>query len=400
MNRIAIISQHFYPNHSSTAQLITDLALGLANDGDAVQVFTSNDNCSIHSEPISSDVAIEYSWSPVSQTHSILSKGFASIFFLLSGLWYLLLRVSADVPLIIVSNPPYSGLLGLFFKLFKRGKYVFLFQDIFPESAVLSGVLASNKIGHRFFEWLMGLVCKQADKIVVLTPDMQAHLEKKYEIPQNSERLQVIENWSIEAIEPFPKSSNSFAVQHGLSEVFTVLYSGNIGRLHDIETIAEAILLMRDEPIRFIFIGDGPKRKILSDYLKEYHLSNLSLLPFQPRHRLHETLTACDVSLVSLIPGAEGIVAPCKFYGMLAAGRAIVSISATGSYLARITSQNDCGINCPPKEPLVLAQAIRRLATQPELLDRLANNAHQLYVEQYQLNRALREYKSLLLSLK
>jgi hypothetical protein len=41
---------------------------------------------------------------------------------------------------------------------------------------------------------------------------------------------------------PQPKATNPFAQQHGLDKIFTVLYSGNIGRLHDIETIAEAIL--------------------------------------------------------------------------------------------------------------------------------------------------------------
>ena len=389
MPPLTLVSQHFHPSHASTAQLLTDIPLHLAQSGHPIQVFTSTPRSS--SLP---PVTITRASTRFQQGHSIASKALASLTFLLSGLGYVL-RLPKTTPLLIASNPPYAGLLGLAFKYLKGGQYTFLFQDIFPESAVLSGVLKANSLSYRFFQRLMTLICRQAQHTIVLTPAMQTYLEKTH--PPLQGNLQVIENWAVEPIHPQPKATNPFAQQHGLDKIFTVLYSGNIGRLHDIETIAEAIYRLRDQPIQFVFIGDGPKRPILTDYLEQYSLPNLLLLPFQPRSQLANTLTACDLSLVSLMPGAEQIVAPCKLYGMLAAGRAILSLSTPGSYLDQLLSQHHCGLNLSPGDPARLAQTLQALATQPDQVATLGHNAHQLYRQRYHTERAAQQYEALLL---
>jgi glycosyltransferase involved in cell wall biosynthesis len=389
MKTFTFISQYFYPSHTSTAQLLTDLSLNLSTSGHTILVLTSTP-----SNSALPPVNITRTYSRFHQGHSISSKALASLAFLLSGLGYVL-RLPKSTSLLIASNPPYAGLLGLAFKYLKGGQYTFLFQDIFPESAALSGVLKSNGLLYHFFQRLMSFICHQAKCTIVLTPAMQTYLEEKQ--PHLQGKLQVIENWAVEAIHPQPKAENPFAQQHGLDKIFTVLYSGNIGRLHDIETIAEAIYLLRDQPIQFVFIGDGPKRSILTNYQEKYQLTNLVLLPFQPRQQLPHTLTACDLSLVSLIPGAEQIVAPCKLYGMLAAGRAILSLSTPGSYLDQLLNQHHCGINLAPGDPDRLAQTIKTLSTQTEYVATLGHNAHQLYQQYYHIDRAAKQYEALLL---
>lgn len=395
MKALSILSQHFYPSHASTAQLLTDLALGLAKEDFHIQIFTSSPQADAPAL-ISSNLTLHRFPLPLLKSHSILGKAFASLFFLLLGFVHVI-RLPKTTPLIIASNPPYAGLLGLCFKCFKGGQYIFLFQDIFPESAVLSGVLKPYSLLYKSFDRLMLLICHQAQRTIVLTPAMQAYMSSKN--PTLKNQLRVIENWSIEAISPLPKADNPFARQHGLDKVFTVLYSGNIGRLHDIATIVEAINLLRCQPIQFVFIGDGPKQTILRDYLEKHQLSNLTLLPFQPRHKLPHTLTACDLSLVSLIPGAETIVAPCKLYGMLAAGRPILSISASGSYLDQLLTQHACGINISSGDSQALAHTIQMLASQPERVVGMGQNARQLYKERFQLERAIKEYKKIICDL-
>jgi glycosyltransferase involved in cell wall biosynthesis len=395
MKPLAIISQYFYPNPISTSQLLTDLSLGLAQKGHKVHIFTSTPKSTATPLP-PKNLTIYRSLSPLPQGHSILSKALASLFFILSGLAYVLFRLPKTTPLLIASNPPYAGLLGMCFKLFRGGQYTFLFQDIFPESAVLSGVFKPHSLLYYFFNRLMALICHQAQHTIVLTPAMQAHLQKKHPTLNQHTHLTVIENWAIEAIRPIPKTQNPFAQQYGLDRTFTVLYSGNIGRLHDIETIAQAIVLLQDQPIQFVFIGNGPKQPILTEYLEKYQLQNLLLLPFQPRSQLTNTLTACDISLVSLIPGAETTVAPCKLYGMLAAGRAILSIAQPGSYVDGLLRDAECGLNCPPGKPQQLAQTIQNLSQNLPLVERMGTNAHQRYQKHYTFQRALAQYQQLL----
>ena len=53
MQAITIISQYFYPSLGATAQLMTDLARGLANRGYAVNVFTDSQSQGISPEAVS-----------------------------------------------------------------------------------------------------------------------------------------------------------------------------------------------------------------------------------------------------------------------------------------------------------------------------------------------------------
>ncbi|MGI0480990.1 glycosyltransferase family 4 protein [Geminocystis sp. CENA526] len=387
MRSLIIISQYFYPSEASTSQLLTDLADGLFAKGLKIKIYTGTPSNGEKSKPFT----ILRSPDPFQKSKSILGKLVSSLFFLLGALFFVLFKVDKRDSLLIASNPPYAGILGLVFKFLRGGKYYFLLQDVFPESAILSGIIKQKSWLVNVFNYLIYLVCFNSEKTIVLSESMEKLLQSKY---SDLDNFSIIENWSIAPIELSDKKDNEFAIKYGLDKKFTVLYSGNIGRLHDIETIAEAVKILyeKNQNIQFVFIGDGAKLKILEQYKNQYKLENLLLLPFQPRELLSQTLTACDVSLVSLVKGAESVVAPCKFYGMLASGRAIVSVSETGSYIDKLITEKECGINCPCGDAEKLADILIELCNSPDKVKNMGINAHQLYLKQYRLDRALKEY--------
>lgn len=391
MFSLVIISQYFYPSEASTSQLLTDLADGLFTKDLEIEVYTGTPSNSEKSKPF----VIFRSPDPFQKSKSILGKLVSSLFFLLGALFFIIFKVDKKDSLLIASNPPYAGILGLIFKFLKGGKYYFLLQDVFPESAILSGIIKEKSWLINIFNYLIYLICFYSEKTIILSESMEKLLKSKY---PDLDNFCIIENWSIAPIELSDKKDNEFAIKYGLDKKFTVLYSGNIGRLHDIETIAETIKILneKNKNIQFLFIGDGAKLKILEQYKNQYKLENLLLLPFQPRELLSQTLTACDVSLVSLIKGAESVVAPCKLYGILASGRAIVSVSETGSYVDKLITEKECGINCPCGEAEKLADILIDLSNSPDKVKNMGINAHQLYLKQYTLDRALKEYQKVL----
>ena len=303
---IVIISQYFYPSHASTSQLMTDLASGLADRNYNVRVYTGTPSSYLEFNK----VQVTRSPDPLQSSKSILGKLVSSLFFLVGALFYVTFKVNKTDSLLIASNPPYSGIIGIVFKLLRGGKYHFLLQDVFPESAVLSGIIKPESKLISILNRLIYFICKNAETTIILSNSMKKLMESKYPDLSN---LCIIENWSIENIPITTKENNAFANKYGLNKKFTVLYSGNIGRLHDIETLAETIKTLNviQPNIQFVFIGDGAKLRLLEDYQKKFTLKNLLLLPFQPRELLSQTLTACDVALVSLVKGSEQIVAPC-----------------------------------------------------------------------------------------
>ncbi|OUL29121.1 hypothetical protein BV378_06555 [Nostoc sp. RF31YmG] len=395
MHEITIITQYFYPSVFASGQLMTDLANGLSQRRYNVNVFTgSHSNESIPDYLI--NVKINRAFSPIQPNRSFLSKITSSVFFLLGAFFYIIFNQHRNTTLLIVSNPPYAGILGIFFRIFKGGNYDFLLQDIFPESAVIIGIMQPKGILFKFFDSLIYLTCKYSRNTIVLTHSMAAFLAKKY--ASLSQKIKVIENWAIVDIPVYEKQDNKFAQQYNLTETFTVLYSGNLGRLHDIETIAEAAKLLKDAPIKFVFIGHGAKIQVLESAIVAGQLKNILLLPYQPRELLPLSLTACDVSLVSLIPCAESIVAPSKLYGMLAAGRAIVALSSQNSYIDQLLVTYKCGINSPPHNPQHLANIVLELSTNTLLVKQMGERARQLYESKYTFKRALDEYEKLLFS--
>ncbi|MFN9524518.1 MAG: hypothetical protein ACK57R_20220, partial [Dolichospermum sp.] len=138
ISSVTILTQYFYPHHGATSQLMTDLAKGLSQHGYSVNIFTETQSKETTLESLSK-ININRAFSPIKSSTSIFSKIISSIFFLIGALWYVIFSVPSKTTLLIASNPPYAGILGILFNIVRRGKYYFLLQDIFPESAAMSG---------------------------------------------------------------------------------------------------------------------------------------------------------------------------------------------------------------------------------------------------------------------
>jgi glycosyltransferase involved in cell wall biosynthesis len=151
-----------------------------------------------------------------------------------------------------------------------------------------------------------------------------------------------VHNWSDAAIGSVARADNWFLDRHGLRGKFVVLYSGNMGRGHEFDTLlgAAAKLGARDDVV-FVFIGDGAKRPEIEAFSKTH--SNVRLLPYQRREDLPYSLGAGDLLAITLSDGLEGLIVPSKLYGALAAKKAVLFIGPQASDVARIVASHACG---------------------------------------------------------
>jgi glycosyltransferase involved in cell wall biosynthesis len=67
----------------------------------------------------------------------------------------------------------------------------------------------------------------------------------------------------------------------------------------------------------------------------------------------------------------EGLVAPSKLYGMLAAGRPIAVMCEPRSYLQALVAEAGCGAAFNNGDGASLAEFIRRLAVDPQLAQQM-----------------------------
>ena len=385
---LVVVTEHFSPSSTATAQLIADLVDQLAREY-SITVLTSTVSESTDSN---SFYVVRFP-SPVKSSTNVLSKTLAGLSFLYSATRWLLLFSRSNSKLLIVSNPPFIGAIGLFARLFKSSKYVYLLQDLFPRSAVLTGLLPARGPITYLWQLFMSLVLTASTRVIVLNSLMTRRCIQDFSLPDS--KVISIDNWAVEHASLLPKSANPLARQWNTYNTFTVQYSGNFGRLHDILTILEASRLLCDKPIKFTFIGNGAKRCQISMYKELFNLDNVTLYPYQSRSNLTYSLGACDISIISMIPGSEDTVAPSKFYGIIASGKPVLLIGNPNSDIAQLILKHKCGIVSATGDPVGLTRSILDLQTNPEMLYAYGMNALKLYQQHYGILSSSKKYSQL-----
>ena len=375
--RLSIITQFYPPDYAATGQLIEELATHLIQENIDIEIFTGQPGYAFQKDSappteISNGILVRRSRTAGMWPSRIRGKAVNGLLFCLrSGLHLLKTRPQRDI-LLLTTAPPYLPVLGYLANLFLGVPYVCIIYDLYPDVAVELKVVSAKNWIVKWWNSINHLTWKRAKKVIVLSPTMKERIAAKY--PDVGDKMSVIHSWADPKwIVPVAKQDNWFAHEHNLVEKFTVLYSGNMGRCHDMDTIMEAARQLQNEPIQFVFIGSGAKRQDCMAQVKNFGLRNCLFLPYQDKKTLPYSLTACDLSLVSLSAGMEGLVVPSKLYGILAAGRPVAIICEPHSYLRQMAADANCGRAFNNGDAKGLAEFIRLLAKDPNLAHEMGN---------------------------
>ena len=296
---------------------------------------------------------------------------------------HVLLAKSGDA-ILLVSNPPLLGPWVWILSRFKPIPYGVLVYDIYPEVLIRLGVLAERGLIAKIWRFLNKVVNEDACLIVTISKRMANVLKSQKSF--KAKKLVVVPPWvDVKKIIPIERVNNPFAREiPEITDQIIVLYSGNMGASHDIDSmLAAAKILQNDRKILFIFIGDGDKQSDVKSFIQENKLVNILLFPFQAESNIKNTLPVADISLVSLDEGMEDLMVPSKSFYYLAAGSALIAIANQDSELSDLLSQHNCGLLVSPGKPLKLAEAIKRLASSPNELDIMKKTARNLAETKY-----------------
>jgi glycosyltransferase involved in cell wall biosynthesis len=236
----------------------------------------------------------------------------------------------------------------LILKILKKVKTIYIVQDLFPDLVVELGKI-KNKYFVNILKNLSKLIIRRMDRVVVVGEFMKRKIKRDILQGMDSGHIITIHNWADgEKIKVMrgEKEKNPVKAEWDLEGRFIVLYSGNIGDLHEFDTIISAAEDLGEqgwEKICFVFIGEGIKKEYIKRKVKEKGLNNVLFFPFQPREVLKYSLGLADVSLVTLKKGFEGMVVPSKIYGILASGRPVIAVVGGESEVTEIIRKGRCG---------------------------------------------------------
>ncbi len=400
--RILLLNQGYHPDVAATAQHAHDLARHLTRHGHAVSVISSR---SIYGKKGATlprrEIVDGIEVSRVGRCFFGKSSIFARV--LDFGLFYVAATVRAftmkrpDV-VICLTTPPFIALVGWLMRVFRGTKFVYWVMDLYPDLPVACGVLNADAPLTRVLEGINRFCLRRADRVVVLGRCMRDRVLAK---GISSEHVALIGVWADQTeVRPIERAANPYRERWNLGTRFVVMYSGNFGLGHDVDTMCQAALRLRDDDsIRFVFAGDGKKKEIVDRFVREHELSHCILAPFQPRESLDASLSCADVHLASLLEGVEGIMVPSKLFGIMAAERPTIFIGHPSSELALVLTENECGIVVRQGNVDGLVGAILALSKDARLCEEMGHNARNALIRSFNRARACEQWRALLESL-
>jgi colanic acid biosynthesis glycosyl transferase WcaI len=399
--RIIFLNRFFFPDHSATSQILTDLAFHLAGCGIDVRVVTSrqryDDPRAILPEAETIDgVAIHRIATTRFGRSALIGRGFDYLSFYTAACRAVLASARTGDILVAKTDPPLLSVAAMRAAKRRGLHLVNWLKDLFPEIAMELGVPFFHGPLGRGLRQLRDASLHAADANVVIGERMAEIVRARGIAP---ERIRLIPDWcDDEEIQPIALADNPLREKWGLRDRFVVGYSGNLGRGHEFETVLAAAERLRDDQhFCFLFIGGGKKFPELALCVRKRGLDPLfRFLPYQERKTLKLSLGVPNVHLLSLQPELEGLILPSKFYGIAAAGRPIIAITASDGEIAGLVRRHDCGVVVEPGAGELLATTLRSLCANPARVAAMGHRARRMLDAHFTMRHAFQRWRSLI----
>lgn len=401
MSRLIFVNRYFFPDHSATSQILSDLTFHLAGRDHDVHVVTGRqryddpraalpDREDIRGVKVHRVPSTRFGRGPLVGRITDYLSFYRSV-------RRQLLAIAADGDIIIAkTDPPLISVVALAAARRTGASLVNWLQDIYPETAIALGVPMIRGPIAASLAALRDRSLRHAAATVVAGERMGRTAEANGAARST---IHVIPNWcDDEAITPLASADNPLRQAWSLAGKFVFGYSGNLGRAHEFATVLAAAERLRDDPgFVFLMIGGGSRFDELKQAVGARGLDRaFRFMPYQERAMLRYSLGLPDAHWLSLNPKLEGYVVPSKFYGIAATAKPIVVIADRAGELARLVRQHDCGFVLAPGDGDALAMILRRLAREPAMIAAMGRRARAMLDAQFTRRQELLRWSNLL----
>ncbi len=245
--------------------------------------------------------------------------------------------------LVVTTNPFVLPFVAAATKPLHRCSVVSLMYDMYPDALEAAGM--TPNLLTRLLESMNAWTIKHVDGVVYLGDVMRESAESRYGVHPNT---WIIDNGADPnefANVPAALDPSFHAWMNGRT-IFS--YVGNMGVMHDYETLERAIpqfLNSLDDEARqhvgFVFASTGQGAAKLEAALKDSCADNVKFIGPQPDDKWADLLVHTDVALATLTNRAWATSVPSKSYSAIGAGCALLAVCPTKSDLAHLIVGND-----------------------------------------------------------
>ena len=234
----------------------------------------------------------------VSESYNLSFTGrlWAYFSFVFSSIYAGLFKTEGKFDIILVTSPPlFVGLTAYFLSLFKKIPYVFEIRDLWPESAIDTGVL-KNKLIIKFAFWFEEFIYKHAKLINVLTPAFRDKLINIKKVPKN--KVILIPNAAdFTLADKVQKDFDAdvYKKELGLDGKFVITYVGAHGVANHLIQLIDVAEKLQNTNIIFQLIGSGMRKEFLQKEVSKRNLKNVIFRNSVPKSEVFKFILASDV---------------------------------------------------------------------------------------------------------
>ena len=336
--RFLFLNQYGPPDPVPTARLLGELADGLRANGHEVEILSQDQH--YQGRPARGGRLkreLQASW-------AILRAGWRDR----GG--------KADVVLAL-SSPPGLPVVGAILAWRHGARLAHWAMDLYPELALALGEIRPGGFAAHAVGTAMQWAYRRASLVIALDEDMRAHLQ-----PFCRCQVRVLEPWpSATAI-----AASDFSEAGDRSTPWTWLYSGNLGRPHEWQTLLDAQRLVEERglPVRLVFQGDGAARAAAQSHAKQLDLRSCEWTGYVAEADLVPTLLGARLLIVTQRPETRGLLWPSKLALLERLPRPILYVGPEDGAIAQRLRSRGAG-TFAPGQAVAVADWIEELYRRP-----------------------------------
>lgn len=263
-------------------------------------------------------------------------------------------RVPAGRVSVVSTNTFYAPAVALAAAR-RRVPVVHWVLDLFPDVLLVAQKIRRGGTAEKMLRRSVRWTFERAAANVFLGPKLLAYAQQQFGPIPRAVVIPVGANGAPFRAQP----PHDRAERHG---PVRVLYSGNLGRMHDTDTIIGALAEGLPDSLHILFRGNGAGWRELEAATRDRADAAVEVGGNLPDSQWVETMRHADVALVTMRPGAEGVVMPSKTYSAMVAGQAILAVCPADSDLAATVREHQCGWVVAPGDVGGLRQTLATLA--------------------------------------
>ena len=410
LKRVLIHSIVFSPDGVSTAYLYNDIALGLVEHGFDVVVLTTTPHYNlVESELIKQPISkklfglyYQSDFKGINVYHIPLKKYKSTVKRLVSFIYWHILSLLIGfsikkVNFILSPSPPLSiGFISLLIAKFKGAKSIYNVQEIYPDLLINQGDLKSP-ILINLLKKFEKLIYNYSTAVTTIDEMFYSSISSRF---VDINKLKIIPNFvDTDLYKPLKQKLEIPSIFGNDNEKVKILYAGNIGFFQDWEPVFFAADQLKNENIEFWIVGEGVQKSYLEKEIKNKKISNIRIFPYQKREYISNINNFVDIHFISINPKMEQEGFPSKVYTIMACAKPMVVVTGEMTPLYKFLKDKNCSELITNNRNINFTEAVRKLAFDKELRERLGNNGYEEIIKNYSKKVVVSKYADLLKSL-